>query len=241
MERKVSQSIKTLIADDEPNVRRILEARLAMQGHIVVTATNGVEALDSFHRIEPELIILDVMMPELDGFAVTEQIRAQSDVPIILLTALGDVADRITGLQLGADDYIMKPFSPKELEARIRCVMRRSELSKESQTSPGGQNGRLLIGDLMIDFNRRQAFKDDIRIRLTGMEFQMLELLVNRAGSPVPRQEILEAVWGYRPERSSDSRVVDVHVSRLRSKLGDDPENPGLILTARGTGYMFVR
>ena len=161
MERKVSQSIKILIADDEPNVRRILEARLAMQGHIVVTATNGVEALDSFHRIEPEL----------DGFAVTEQIRAQSDVPIILLTALGDVADRITGLQLGADDYIMKPFSPKELEARIRCVMRRSELSKESQTSPGGQNGRLLIGDLMIDFNRRQAFKDDIRIRLTGMEF----------------------------------------------------------------------
>ncbi len=241
MQKVPNKLFKILIADDEPSVRRILETRLAIQGHTVATAHNGVEALDVYHRVAPDLVILDVMMPELDGFAVLERIRAEADVPIILLTALGDVADRITGLQLGADDYIMKPFSPKELEARIRCVMRRADLSSANKLVPAGTSGRLQIGDLLIDFNRRQAFRDGDRIRLTGMEYHMLELLVNRAGDAVPRQDILEAVWGYRPDRSSDSRVVDVHISRLRSKLGDDPENPELILTARGTGYMFVR
>jgi len=182
-----------------------------------------------------------VMMPELDGFAVTEQIRAQADTPIILLTALSDVADRITGLQLGADDYMVKPFSPKELEARIRCVMRRLDYAEVGAIPSPGQGGMLRLGALSIDFNRRQAFKGDTRIRLTGMEFSLLELLVRRAGTAIPRLELLEAVWGYRPERSSDSRVVDVHISRLRSKLEEDPEQPELILTARGTGYMFVR
>jgi len=231
---------KILIADDDPNVRRVLEARLAIQNHTVATASNGSAALELFHRFEPDLVVLDVMMPELDGFAVTEQIRVQSDVPIILLTALGDVADRITGLKLGADDYMMKPFSPKELEARIRCVMRRSEPDGNSVAASSSTGRKLRIGTLTIDFNRRQAFRGDERLRLTGMEFTMLELLVNRAGVAIPRLEMLEAVWGYRPERASDSRVVDVHIARLRSKLEDDPEQPELIITARGTGYMFV-
>jgi OmpR family response regulator RpaB len=181
------------------------------------------------------------MMPEQDGFAVTEQIRAQSDIPIILLTALSDVADRITGLQLGADDYMLKPFSPKELEARIRCVMRRLEHTDADSVVPSGAGGVLRVGELSIDFNRRAAFKGQERIRLTGMEFSMLELMARRAGEPIPRLDLLEAVWGYRPERASDSRVVDVHVSRLRAKLEDDPEQPELILTARGTGYLFAR
>jgi len=234
--------VKILVADDEANIRRVLETRLAMQGHEVKVAENGAEALELFRGFEPDVVVLDVMMPELDGFAVVERIRAQSEVPIILLTALGDVADRITGLQLGADDYMVKPFSPKELEARIRCVLRRVS---SGSTGGGGQAGRnahvVVVGDLSVDFNRRQAHRGEERIRLTGMEFNLLELLISRSGEPISRLDMLEKVWGYKPERSSDSRVVDVHISRLRAKLEQDPENPELIITARGMGYMFQR
>ena len=232
---------KILIADDEANIRRILETRLAMQGHQLATAENGLEALEQFRRFDPDLVILDVMMPELDGFAVTERIRAQSDVPIILLTALGDVPDRITGLQLGVDDYMVKPFSPKELEARIRCVMRRACTSQSEEGGVTASRHVVVVGDLSVDFFRRQAFRGEERIRLTGMEFNLLELLMTRSGEPISRLDMLEKVWGYKPERSCDSRVVDVHISRLRAKLEDDPVNPELILTARGMGYMFQR
>jgi len=177
-------------------------------------------------------------MPKLDGYGVCQELRKDSDVPIVMLTALGDVADRITGLELGADDYVVKPFSPKELEARIRCVLRR--IDKEQ--IPGMPNsGLILVTDIKIDTNRRQVFKSDERIRLTGMEFSLLELLVSRSGEPFSRGEILKEVWGYTPERHVDTRVVDVHISRLRSKLEADPANPELILTARGTGYLFQR
>ena len=235
------QPLKILIADDEPSIRRILETRLRLIGHAVITAENGIRALELFRSVDPDVVILDVMMPELDGFAVVEEIRIESDVPIILLTGLSDVADRITGLQLGADDYMVKPFSPKELEARIRCVVRRSEASAVGSAAASGQSGVLRIGEIRIDFNRQQAFKGETRIRLTGMEFRMLELLVRRAGQAIPRLELLEAVWGCRPLRPADGRVVDVHISRLRAKLEENPEQPELILTARGTGYMVVR
>ena len=242
MPETVAPPLKILVADDEASIRRILETRLRMQGHEVAAAEDGAQALEIFRGFEPDVVVLDVMMPVLDGFAVTERIRAQSEVPIILLTALGDVADRITGLQLGADDYMVKPFSPKELEARIRCVLRRA-----SQGVPGGAviggraSGVITLGDLRVDSNKRQVFRAGERIRLTGMEFSLLELLIGRSGEPISRLDILEHVWGYKPERSSDSRVVDVHISRLRAKLEHDPENPELILTARGMGYMFQR
>ena len=236
------QSFNILIADDEANIRRILETRLSMAGHAVTAAADGEEALERFRGLEPDLVVLDVMMPKLDGFAVLERIRAQSEVPVILLTALGDVADRITGLQLGADDYMVKPFSPKELEARIRCVMRRAAQTNVQGGSSGGSSSNIVVvGDLQIDFNRRQAHRGDERIRLTGMEFNLLELLISRSGEAISRLDMLEQVWGYRPGKASDSRVVDVHVSRLRAKLEHDPENPELILTARGMGYMFQR
>jgi len=148
------------------------------------------------------------------------------------------VADRITGLELGADDYVVKPFSPKELEARIRCVLRRVDKDQ----GPGIPNsGVIQVGELRIDTNKRQVYRGEERIRLTGMEFSLLELLVSRSGEPFSRGEILKEVWGYTPERHVDTRVVDVHISRLRSKLEDDPANPELILTARGTGYLFQR
>ncbi len=156
-----------------------------------------------------------------------------------MLTALGDVADRITGLELGADDYVIKPFSPKELEARIRSVLRRVE---RISFTPGIPNsGIMTVGFLTIDINKRQVYKNNVRIRLTGMEFSLLELLVSKSGQAFSRSEILQEVWGYTPERHVDTRVVDVHISRLRAKLEDDPSNPDLILTARGTGYLFQR
>ena len=242
MSETAQQPLKILIADDEENIRRILETRLRMQGYEVAAAVNGAEALELFRGFGPDLVVLDVMMPELDGFAVTERIRAQSEVPIILLTALGDVADRITGLQLGADDYMVKPFSPKELEARIRCVLRRASSSATDGLGGSGRGAHVVVvGDLSVDFTRRQAHRGEERIRLTGMEFNLLELLLSRSGEPISRLDMLEKVWGYKPERSNDSRVVDVHISRLRAKLEQDPENPELILTARGQGYMFQR
>jgi len=229
---------RILVVDDEASIRRILETRLSMIGYDVVTAADGEEALATFTKTDPDLVVLDVMMPKLDGYGVCQELRKESDIPIIMLTALGDVADRITGLELGADDYVVKPFSPKELEARIRSVLRR--VDKDS--SPGiPSSGVISVGSLRIDTNRRQVFKGDERIRLTGMEFSLLELLVSRSGEPFSRSEILQEVWGYTPERHVDTRVVDVHISRLRAKLEDDPSNPELILTARGTGYMFQR
>ena len=227
-----------LLADDEASIRRILETRLSMIGYQVVTACDGKEALDLFRRYEPDLVVLDIMMPKLDGYGVIQELRKESDVPIVMLTAMADVADRITGLELGADDYVVKPFSPKELEARIRCVLRR--IDKDSIAGIPN-SGVIQIMNLKIDTNKRQVFRNDERIRLTGMEFSLLELLVSRSGEPFSRGEILKEVWGYTPERHVDTRVVDVHISRLRSKLEDDPANPELILTARGTGYLFQR
>jgi OmpR family response regulator RpaB len=230
---------KILVVDDEASIRRILETRLSMIGYNVVTAADGEEAIIVFRKELPNLIVLDVMMPKLDGYGVCQEIRRESNVPIIMLTALGDVADRITGLELGADDYVIKPFSPKELEARIRSVFRRVE--KVNFTPNVLNSGVLKIGSIKIDTNRRQVYKNSERIRLTGMEFSLLELLVSRSGEAFSRAAILQEVWGYTPERHVDTRVVDVHISRLRAKLEEDPSNPDLILTARGTGYLFQR
>ncbi len=233
-----SRKEKILVVDDEASIRRILETRLSMIGYEVVTAADGEEAIERYHTEAPDLIVLDVMMPKLDGYGVCQELRKETDVPIIMLTALGDVADRITGLELGADDYVVKPFSPKELEARIRSVLRRFERNGSSGIP---SSGVIQINNIKIDTNRRQVYKGDERIRLTGMEFSLLELLVSRSGEAFSRAEILQEVWGYTPERHVDTRVVDVHISRLRAKLEDDPSNPELILTARGTGYLFQR
>ncbi len=244
---------KILVADDEASIRRILETRLKMVGYDVVTAEDGEEAVDVFNKANPDLVVLDVMMPKMDGYGVTREIRRTSDVPIIILTALGDVSERITGLELGADDYVIKPFSPKELEARVKAVLRRtiskdviipasgsSSSSGASVSSKGGKN-IISTGAIKIDTARRQVYRKNERIRLTGMEFSLLELLVNNSGQAYSRNEILQHVWSYPADHRIDTRVVDVHISRLRSKLEADPTNPELILTARGLGYMFQR
>jgi OmpR family response regulator RpaB len=239
MQKFINNKEKVLVVDDEASIRRILDTRLSMIGYTVITASDGEEALSLFRKEAPNLVILDLMMPKLDGYGVCQEIRKTSDVPIIMLTALCDVADRITGLELGADDYVTKPFSPKELEARIRSLLRRSE--KVQIPSSNYNSGVVQFSFLKIDFNRRQVYKADERIKLTGMEFSLLELLIGRSGQAFSRAEILQEVWGYTPERHVDTRVVDVHISRLRAKLEIDPSNPDLILTARGTGYLFQR
>ena len=230
---------KILVVDDEASIRRILETRLSMIGYIVVTAADGEEALAVYKKELPNLIVLDIMMPKLDGYGVCQEIRKDSDIPIIMLTALGDVADRITGLELGADDYVVKPFSPKELEARIKAILRRVDRMSLQNTSVA--SGIIAMVGIKIDTNRRQVYKQNEKIRLTGMEFSLLELLMSKSGEAFSRAAILQEVWGYTPERHVDTRVVDVHISRLRSKLEEDPSNPDLILTARGTGYLFQK
>ncbi|OGI02062.1 MAG: DNA-binding response regulator, partial [Candidatus Melainabacteria bacterium GWF2_32_7] len=220
--------------------RRILETRLKMVGYEVFTAADGEEAIEAYQKHNPDLVILDVMMPKMDGYGVTREIRKTSETPIIILTALGDVSERITGLELGADDYVIKPFSPKELEARVKAVLRRVN---QREDQPGGKITKNVIttGNIRIDTSRRQVYRKNERIRLTGMEFSLLELLVGNSGQPFSRNEILQYVWSYPADHRIDTRVVDVHISRLRSKLEVDPANPELILTARGIGYMFQR
>ena len=240
LQNEIMDQERILVVDDEASIRRILETRLKMIGYEVITAADGEEALEAYAKHNPDLIILDVMMPKMDGYGVTREVRRTSDVPIIILTALGDVSERITGLELGADDYVIKPFSPKELEARVKAVLRRTN----DREVPGGNKvtkNVITCGNIRIDTSRRQVFRKNERIRLTGMEFSLLELLVNNSGTAFSRNDILQHVWSYPSEHKIDTRVVDVHISRLRSKLENDPANPELILTTRGIGYMFQR
>nr|UNJ15729.1 regulatory component of sensory transduction system [Cyanidioschyzonaceae sp. 2] len=218
--------MKILLVDDDVNIRRILCTRLSLLHYQVFDASDGEQALQLFHLHQPDLVILDVMIPKLDGYSVCQHIREESDIPIIMLTALGEIDDKITGLELGADDYIVKPFSPRELEARIKRIFRRHHRS-----------GIIEIGPIRLDGHKKQVWKNHLPIRLTAMEYTLLELLMTRAGETLDRNWILQHVWGY--SWSTDTRMVDVHISRLRAKLEDDPSHPSFILTARGSGYLI--
>lgn len=233
---KVSNK-KLLIADNDEIVRKVLATRLTILGYRVFLASNGKGALNVFNTELLDLVIIDIMLPKLDGYEVCRKIRENSQVPIIILTGLGGISDRVFGLELGADDYIVKPFSPKELEARIKSVLRRTtpklENIKEQNQSP------ISFGDLIIDLHKRSVFKNNAKVQLTGIEFNILELLITNAGKKLSRNMILDNVWGYTPERYVDTRVVDVHVSRLRSKLERNGSKPEYILTVRSVGYMF--
>jgi two-component system, OmpR family, response regulator RpaB len=238
MLNRLAESSQTiLIADDEPSIRKVLKTRLSMKGYTVLTAADGQEALNIFKAKAPDLLVLDIMMPNLSGYAVCKTLREDSAVPIIMLTALGDVADRITGLEMGADDYMVKPFSPKELEARIGCILRRVNSPTDNRISTPGV---IEVGCLTIDTNKRKVHKEGELVRLTEMEFNLLELLSKHVGETVSRQEILQQVWGISPGTLAnciDSRVVDVHMSRIRIKIEKDPSDPEILFTVRGDGY----
>ncbi|ABW30060.1 two-component transcriptional regulator [Acaryochloris marina MBIC11017] len=233
---------KILIVDDEATIRRILATRLSMVGYEIVVAADGVEALEQFEAEKPDLIVLDVMMPRMNGLQVCQTLRESTGVPIIMLTALGEVSDRIKGLELGADDYLPKPFSPKELESRIQAILRRTVPGKgKAGAGHAAEQVIMEIGPLRIETHKRQVYLHGQRIQLTGIEFDVLKLLVSKAGQTVSRSDILQQVWGYSANHYADLRVVDVNVSRLRSKIGDSSKQPEYIHTDWGIGYFFQK
>jgi len=222
-----------LVADDDINIRQFLKIRLSYLGYNVIIATNGQEVLSILEKEKLDLIILDIILPQIDGYKVCRILRKFSRVPIILLTALANTLDRIRGLDLGADEYLTKPFAPDELEACIRSLLIRSR--KRNDFNPLV----IQVGDLKLNITKKHVFKGDQLIRLTLIEFNLLQLLVDKAGEVLTHTVSLECKWGYTSYRYIDTRVVDVYIHRLRSKLEQDLSAPNLILTIRGKGYMF--
>ena len=240
-------SFSILIAEDDNRTRQALINSIRAAGYNVIAAADGQAALDSFHQAAStiDLVILDILMPRLDGLQVCQRIREISDVPIIIATVLGSSADRITGLEMGANDYIVKPFSTKELIARIRSILRRApnrsharEVDRSAQAITNNQI--IKIGSLTLDPIARRAYRGSHQLRLTEIEFRLIELLANKPGHIFSRGEILQALWGYDASSAADTKTVDVHISRLRIKLQDHTKDPQFIVTIRGRGYMFL-
>ncbi len=243
-----------LIAEDDHRTRQALTNSLTAAGYKVIATADGQAALDQFRAAahDIDLVVLDVLMPHLDGFQVCQALREVSDVPIIMATVLGSSADRVIGLEMGANDYIVKPFATSELIARIRSILRRA-LRRNETTEPATQAQNLPhplsqtqpkhlieIGQLTLDPSARKAYLGSHRLRLTELEFRLLELLATKPGTIFSRGEILEALWGYDASSAADTKTVDVHISRLRIKLNDHTRNPDFIVTIRGRGYMFL-
>ncbi len=222
-------STKILIVDDEPRYLRLMEANLITEGYDVIKATNGQEAVDKVAKENPDLVLMDIMMPVLDGFAATERIREFSSVPIIVVTARGEESARVRGLDLGADDYIVKPFSATELLARVRAVLRRV---KTTSTTP---QAIFFHGNLKIDFARAEVYRNDRLVFLSATEYRLLLQFAHNLGQVLTSEELLTSVWG--PEYREDKEILWVSISRLRQKLEDDPKNPIHIVTRSGMGY----
>lgn len=223
---------KILVVDDEKPIADILRFNLEEAGYKVVVAYDGEEAVEKVRREAPHLIILDIMLPKLDGFSACRQIRAFSSVPILMLTAKEEEVDKILGLELGADDYVTKPFSPREILARVKAILRRTQAGEEREEPPV-----LVFGDLEIDLERVEARKDTHPLELTPREFDLLKSLALAPGRVFSREILLEQVWGF--DYYGDIRTVDVAIRRLREKLETNPGRPRYILTRRGAGYYF--
>ncbi len=228
-----SQPQRILLVDDEQSVQTLLSYPLRSEGYEVVGALDGEEALRRFGENAFDLVVLDVMLPQLDGFEVCRQLRARSAVPIIMLTAKDDEFDKVLGLELGADDYITKPFSIREFRSRVKAMLRRVEMAPAEDRGPAA----LEVGWLRIDLGRRTVERDGEPVRLTYVEFEVLSVLARSPGRVFGRSMILEHALGDAQYR--DPRTVDVHVRHLREKLERDPRSPELLLTARGVGYFL--
>lgn len=223
------KALEILLVEDDETLRETLAFNLSREGYIVHEASNGQTALGEARRASPDLIILDVMLPGLDGLSVCRILRAEQETPIILLTARTGEVDKIVGLESGADDYVTKPFSTGELLARIRAVLRRS--------TPRQKGHELVAGPLRLNLERRRAFREDREILLSPKEFDLLAELMRNPGIALSRDLLLERVWGY--EWEGDNRTVDVHIRWLREKIEADPSAPVIIQTVRGIGYRF--
>lgn len=228
------ESKRILVVDDEPRMIGFIRMNLELEGHQVVEAHNGLEALEVVRKQLPDVILLDVMMPELDGFETLRMLREFSNIPVIMLTAKGDENDKVYGLELGADDYVTKPFGPRELSSRIKAVLRRADMPMSSP-----DEAVLKIDDrLSIDFNQREVVVNGEHIKLRPTEYRLLYHLVENAGWTVPHDQLLAKVWGY--EYRDEAHYVRLYVNYLREKIEEDPSNPRYILTERGVGYRFV-
>ena len=225
-----------LVVEDEDNLLAPLRYNLEREGYRVVTASDGGEGLDSARQESPDLVILDIMLPTMDGIQVCRILRTESAVPILMLTAKGEELDKVLGLEMGADDYMTKPFSMRELMARVRAMLRRSELSN-SMSDESSRNGVVTSGDLRIEAEARQAFLGGVPIGLKPKEFDLLALFAGNPGKAFTRDDILERIWGGKD--NIDRRTVDVHVRWIRQKLGEGHGVPRRIITVRGHGYRF--
>lgn len=226
---------KVLVVDDERPIVEILKINLQREGYVVFEAYDGEEAVSKAMTVEPDLILLDVMLPKLDGFSVCKKIREKSSVPILMLTAREEELDKVLGLELGADDYITKPFSVRELMARVKANMRRNQTVFEDKNEAPAE--KLEISGFLLDFNRYELYKNGKLIDLTIREFDLIKFLASQPNKVFSRQSLLESVWDY--EYYGDVRTVDVTVRRLREKVEDDPSEPKVIMTKRGVGYYF--
>jgi two-component system response regulator MtrA len=219
-------SARILVVDDDVALAEMIGIVLEAEGFTVSSVYDGAEALDEFRAEAPDLVLLDLMLPHVDGIEIARRIRRESDVPIVMLTARSDTADVVAGLEAGADDYVPKPFKPKELVARVRARLRRhDEIGDE----------RLVLGEISIDVPAHVVRRGEEEVSLTPLEFDLLVALGRAPWKVFTREELLEKVWGYR--HAADTRLVNVHVQRLRSKIERDPENPEVVVTVRGVGY----
>ena len=224
---------KILVVDDERGLAKIIRLNLEQDGFEVVEANNGTQAMEKLRTTLPDLILLDVMMPDIDGFTVLKMIREIGNIPVIMLTAKGQEEDKVKGLELGADDYVTKPFSPRELTSRIRAVLRRGSFSKDEES------GQIVVDDrLMIDFGKHEVWVDGELVQLRPTEYRLLYHLVQNAGWVLTHDQILNKVWGY--EYEDEPHYVRLYINYLRKKLEVDPSDPQYILTERGIGYRFV-
>lgn len=233
MQKDNFQGRLILVVDDEQRMVRFIRLNLEHDGFQVISAYNGNDALEQVRTQLPDLVLLDVMMPDLDGFEVLKRIRAQSSVPVIMLTAKGEEDDRVRGLEAGADDYVTKPFSPRELVSRVRAVLRRTEAESAA-------TGDVIEIDehLRLDFNRREVWVDDDLVRLRPTEYRLLYHLVQNAGWVMTHEQLLTKVWGF--EYRDEPHYVRLYINYLRKKIEPDPANPRYILTERGVGYRFI-
>jgi len=228
--------MKILVVDDDKNIVEAITIgfQLQWQGVEIVSASDGDKGLDMFYEHNPDVVLLDVMMPQKDGYTVLKEIRRVSDVPVLMLTARGEELDKVKGLELGADDYLTKPFSHLELFARIRAVLRRAEMPPPVNALPS-----FVSGDLTINFENREVTKSGQAVKMTPTEYNLLFLLARNAGRVVPFETILDKVWG--PEYHDQLDYLKTYMSRLRKKLEDSHENPKYLLTERGLGYRLVK
>ncbi|MGQ9813863.1 MAG: response regulator transcription factor [Candidatus Roseilinea sp.] len=222
-----------LVVDDEPRMINFIRMNLELEGYRVISATDGLDAVRKTREMLPDIVLLDIMMPEMDGYETLQAIREESTVPVIMLTARSEESDKVKGLDLGADDYITKPFSPRELISRVKAVIRRAELPAQVEKAP------IVIDDrLSVDFNRREVIVEGKPVKLRPTEWRLLYHLMQNAGWVVPHETLLSKVWGW--EYRDETQYLRLYITYLRQKIEPDPAHPKYILTERGVGYRFV-